>query len=121
MNKADIYSDSYLGEPEPEEKSMDEIRHWKSLSERQKVGLLLKEEKLTSARLRQKNQTLMKENRRLNTEIKNKSQQAAPHLKKVTQEKEIVETKNRRLTEENQRLTEENRRMKEEIARYRRR
>jgi len=76
MSMSKIYADSYKVDAqtaetkeEKREKTLEERSRWKQLSERRKLGLLLKEEKSRVEKLKRKNLQLEEENRRLKAAI----------------------------------------------------
>jgi len=57
-------------------KSLEELREWKSKTERRKMGILLREEKSKSKKLQQKINLLNEENRLLREAIALKAREA---------------------------------------------
>jgi cell shape-determining protein MreC len=60
-------------------KSLEELREWKAKTERNKMGILLREEKSKSKKLQQKINRLNEENRRLREAIALKARDAHPN------------------------------------------
>jgi cell shape-determining protein MreC len=78
-NKQNIYAASYTMKPKDNTKSLEELREWKAKSERQKLGILLREEKSKGKKLQQKINRLNEENRRLREAIALKARDAHPN------------------------------------------
>ena len=78
-DKQNIYAKSYTMKPNDNTKSLEELREWKSKTERRKIGLLLQEEKKKSKGLQQKINRLNEENRRLREAIALKARDAHPN------------------------------------------
>ena len=80
-DKKDIYAGSYEVVPDQNKinANIEKIRQRKTMSERRKIGLLLKEEKSKSVKLQMRNRHLEEENRRLKEAIALNARNAAAH------------------------------------------
>ncbi len=108
MSKSDIYSSSYIGdlteETDEAEITPEDVARWKAMSERRKIGLLLRAEKAQAQGTQQKARRLQEENIRLTGIIRDKERNVAPHLRTEQKKSATLEIKVKRITEENRRL-----------------
>ena len=101
-DKTSIYADSYDVEPNviDEAGDLEERRKWKQMSERKKLGILLREEKSAGRKLQSKFKILEVEHR----ELTKKARQVEALLVQEKEKNALLQRKNSALDAENQRL-----------------